>query len=87
MLVSRPVKALGVDVRLWLVSYALYLLAVFFPQSSTFRLLVPLFPLVGALAVPRSRLYRVAVVLAVIALQWVWLLVAWRVDGYDWTPP
>jgi hypothetical protein len=86
-LVSRPVKALGVDIRLWLVSYALYLLAVFFPQSSTFRLLVPLFPLVGALAVPRSRLYRVAVVVAAIALQWVWLLVAWRVEGYDWTPP
>jgi hypothetical protein len=86
-IVSRPVRALGVDVRLWLVSYALYLLAVFFPQSSTFRLLVPLFPLAGAIAVPRSRLYRVAVVVGSIALQWLWLLVAWRVDGYDWTPP
>ncbi|RWZ49749.1 hypothetical protein ELQ90_13090 [Labedella phragmitis] len=86
-LVSRPVAALGIDIRLWLASYALYLLAVFFPQSSTFRLLVPLFPLVGAIAAPRSRLYRVAVVVAAIALQWVWLLIAWRVDGYDWTPP
>jgi hypothetical protein len=74
-------------VRLWLVSYVLYLLAVFFPQSSTFRLLVPLFPLAGAIAVPRSRVYRVAVVVGSVALQWLWLLVAWRVDGYDWTPP
>lgn len=86
-LFSRPVRALGIDLRLWLASYALYLLAVFFPQSSTFRLLVPLFPLAGAIAVPRSRVYRVAVVLGSLALQWGWLLIAWRVDGYDWTPP
>lgn len=86
-LLSRPVRALGVDLRLWLASYALYLLAVFFPQSSTFRLLVPLFPLAGAIAVPTSRVYRVFVVLGSLALQWGWLLIAWRVDGYDWTPP
>ena len=43
----------GVDVRFWLASYALYLLAVFFPQSSTFRLLVPMFPLLGVVAQPR----------------------------------
>lgn len=86
-LMSRPVKMLGLDVRLWLAAYALYLLAVFFPQSSTFRLLVPLFPLAGAIAVPRSRIYRASVVVAGLALQWLWLLVAWRVDGYDWTPP
>jgi hypothetical protein len=87
ILVSRPARALGIDLRLWLASYALYLLAVFFPQSSTFRLLVPLFPLAGAIAVPRSRLYRVSVVVGSLALQWGWLLIAWRVDGYDWTPP
>jgi hypothetical protein len=87
VLLSRPVRALGIDLRLWLASYALYLLAVFFPQSSTFRLLVPLFPLAGAIAVPRSRLYRASVVVGTLALQWGWLLIAWRVDGYDWTPP
>ena len=31
------VRRLGVDLRFWLLSYGLYLLAVFFPQSSTFR--------------------------------------------------
>jgi hypothetical protein len=87
VLLSRPARALGIDLRLWLASYALYLLAVFFPQSSTFRLLVPLFPLAGAIAVPRSRLYRASVVVGSLALQWGWLLIAWRVDGYDWTPP
>ncbi|TFC51329.1 hypothetical protein E3T26_03020 [Cryobacterium sp. TMT1-21] len=82
-----PVKRLGVDLRLWLASYALYLLAVFFPQSSTFRLLMPMFPLLGALAPPRNTGYRIALVLAGILGQWGWLLLCWGVDGADWTPP
>lgn len=82
-----PVRRLGVDIRLWLASYSLYLLAVFFPQSSTFRLLMPLFPALGALAVPRSRVYRVALVVVFILGQWAWIHVAWWVDGYDWSPP
>lgn len=80
-------KRLGVDLRFWLASYALYLLAVFFPQSSTFRLLVPLFPALGALAQPRSRWYRVVLVVLFIAGQAAWVHIAWWVDGYDWTPP
>ena len=86
-LLSPPARRLGIDLRLWLASYLLYLFAVFFPQSSTFRLLVPLFPAAGAFAVPRSRVYRVGLVLACIAGQVGWVLIAWRVDGYDWTPP
>lgn len=82
-----PVRRLGVDVRLWLASYALYLLAVFFPQSSTFRLLAPMFPLVGALAAPRAAWYRWGVVALSLVLQLGWLLIAWGVDGRDWTPP
>ncbi|MEJ3405896.1 hypothetical protein WDJ51_14250 [Rathayibacter sp. YIM 133350] len=81
------VRRLGVDLRIWTASYALYLLAVFFPQSSTFRLLMPFFPLLGALAQPRSRLYRAGLILIGILLQWGWLLIAWGVDGYDWSPP
>lgn len=79
-------KRLGVELRFWGFSYALYLLAVFFPQSSTFRVLAPLFPLLGAVAAPKSKIYRVFMVVLFIALQWGWLLIAWRVDGYDWTP-
>lgn len=81
------VRRLGVDLRLWLASYALYLLAVFFPQSSTFRLLIPMFPLAGALAQPRSRVYRVALVVVMVAGQFGWLYICWWIDGYDWTPP
>ncbi|MCU1579151.1 MAG: hypothetical protein JWP19_1355 [Rhodoglobus sp.] len=87
LLFTPAVKRLGPDLRFWVASYALYLLAVFFPQSSTFRLLVPEFPLLGALAQPRAWWYRVGIVLLCIAGQWEWIHIAWAVDGYDWTPP
>ncbi len=80
-------KKLGVVIRFYLASYALYVLAVFFPQSSSFRILAPLFPALGVVAAPTSRVYRVIVVVLSIALQWWWLNVCWKVDGYDWTPP
>lgn len=80
-------KRLGTEIRFWLASYALYVLAVFFPQSSTFRLLAPLFPGLGAVAAPKSKVYRILMVVACIALQWGWLLICWRIDGYDWSPP
>jgi hypothetical protein len=87
VLASPAVRRLGVDIRLWSASYALYLFAVFFPQSSTFRILAPLFPLVGALALPRARWYRWSVVIVFLALQVGWLLICWGIDGRDWTPP
>lgn len=86
-LFTPSARRLGVDLRFWIASYALYLLAVFFPQSSTFRLLVPLFPALGVLAQPRSRIYRVVLVVAMIAGQVGWVYLGWWVDGYDWTPP
>jgi hypothetical protein len=73
LLFSRSVARLGVEVRLWSASYVVYLLAVFFPQSSIFRLLVPLSPLFGALAVPRSLTWRVGVLLACLVGQWWWI--------------
>ncbi|MET1017851.1 MAG: hypothetical protein ABWX76_13590 [Leifsonia flava] len=87
LLFSPQAKRLGVDLRLWVASYLLYLLAVFFPQSSTFRLLVPVFPLAGVLAQPTSIVYRLSVVALSLAGQVGWIFIAWQVDGYDWTPP
>lgn len=81
------VRRLGVDLRFWCASYAVYLLAVFFPQSSTFRLLLPMFPLLGAVAQPKSPLYRVGLVALFVAGQVGWLFICWWIDGYDWTPP
>jgi len=86
-LASPWARRLPVDLRLWVVAYVIYLLAVFFPQSSTFRVLMPVFPLLGGLAVSRSRVLRVILVLVAIALQWVWLYYCWYVNGLDWTPP
>jgi len=86
-LLIAPVRRLGADLRLWVLSYGVYLFAVFFPQSSTFRLLMPMFPLLGAVAQPKSVVYRVAMVCIFIAAQTGWLLLCWGVDGADWTPP
>jgi len=73
LLLEPHVRRLGVEVRLWSASYLIYLLLVFFPQSSIFRLLVPLSPLWGALALPRSRVWRVSVLLVGLAGQWWWI--------------
>ncbi len=86
-LLSPWAKRLGADIRFWLVAYPLYLLAVFFPQSSTFRLLVPLAPALGALAVPRSPVWRVSLLVLGVAGQVLWTYGLWRADVYDWTPP
>lgn len=86
-LFSPWAKRLGPDLRFWLASYALYLLAVFFPQSSVFRLLVPLAPALGALAVPRSPVWRVGVLVLGVVGQVLWTYGLWRADVYDWTPP
>jgi hypothetical protein len=87
LLFSPAARRLGADIRMWSASYALYLLAVFFPQSSTFRLLMPMFPLLGAVAQPRSTIYRVSLVVLFIAGQAGWLYICWWVNGNDWTPP
>ncbi|KAB1650538.1 hypothetical protein F8O04_05900 [Pseudoclavibacter endophyticus] len=88
VLLALPVmKRLGIEVRLWLISYFTYLVAVFFPQSSTFRLLLPMFPWLGVVALPRSPVYRVAVVVASILGQIAWIHWCWYVIGHDWTPP
>jgi hypothetical protein len=86
-LLSPWARRLGPDLRFWLASYALYLLAVFFPQSSVFRLLVPLAPALGALAVPTSRVWRAALLVLGVAGQVLWTAGVWRADVYDWTPP
>ncbi|WP_434317085.1 hypothetical protein [Leifsonia sp. P73] len=87
LLFSPAVRRLGVDLRFWIAAYSLYLFAVFFPQSSTFRLLMPLFPLLGVVAMPRSRVYRVGMVVLFVALQVGWIAICWGVDGADWSPP
>ena len=78
LMMSRPVAALGTELRLWCVCYVGYLLAFLHPQTSTFRMLLPLFPLaLSAALVSRSRAYRGTVVVMFILLQIVWIVWLW----------
>jgi hypothetical protein len=87
LLRSPQVRALGLDLRLWSASYLLYLLAVFFPQSSTFRLLLPLSPLWGAVAVPRSRVWRLSVLVLCLMGQGVWIFFMYGLGNTFWQVP
>ena len=78
----RPVRALGTELRLWCVCYMGYLLLFLHPQTSTFRMLLPLFPLaLGAALISRSRAYRGTVVVMFVLLQIVWIVWLWA-----WAP-
>ncbi|MEV8359915.1 hypothetical protein [Microbacterium sp. NPDC076895] len=87
LLWAPQVRAMGPEIRLWAVSYLVYLLAVFFPQSSIFRLLVPLSPLWGAFAVPRSLVWRVGVLIACLAGQWWWIYNMYALGNRFWQIP
>jgi hypothetical protein len=87
LLLSPAARRVGPEIRLWCLSYGLYVLAVFFPQSSTFRILAPLFPGLAIIAAPKSRVYRTLIVLAFLVGQFFWIGAAWAVSDYDWTPP
>ncbi|WP_237687376.1 hypothetical protein [Arthrobacter jiangjiafuii] len=79
---SGSVRRIGVELQVWCGAYFLYLLAFLNPLTSTFRLLLPLFPLGLALAsLSGSRAYRWSVAVAFLVLQIVWVTWLWR-----WTP-
>lgn len=87
-LLASPIgRRLGPEIRIWSASYLLYLFAVFFPQSSTFRLLMPLFPTLAVAAVPKSPIYRVGMLAASVLGQVLWILVCWYATDGDWSPP
>ena len=87
ILFSPAVRRIGIDLRIWCASYAAYLFAVFFPQSSIFRLLMPMFPLFGALAIPRSKTYRAILIAVSLILQGLWLWITWGPYQSFWTVP
>jgi hypothetical protein len=87
LLFEPHVKRMGPEVRLWSAAYLVYLLAVFFPQSSIFRLLVPLSPLWGAAAMPRSAWWRGGVLLACLLGQWWWIYNMYALGNTYWQIP
>ncbi|HKU34816.1 MAG TPA: hypothetical protein VJP90_04625 [Paenarthrobacter sp.] len=77
-MISKPVRALGTELRLWCASYMGYLLVFLHPQTSTFRMLLPLFPLaLGAALLSKSKAYRSTVVVMFLLLQIVWVVWLW----------
>ncbi|WP_043361533.1 hypothetical protein [Microbacterium testaceum] len=87
LLFARPVRRLGVEIRLWSASYLVYLLLVFFPQSSIFRLLLPVSPLWGAFAVPRSTGWRAGVLALALLGQWWWIYNMYALGNTYWQIP
>lgn len=87
LLIIPAARTLQAEQRWWLGSYGAYLFMVFFPQSSSVRILAPMFSVSGLLAQIRSTIIKLIVVMAGIAGQFWWLHVAWSVVGSDWTPP
>lgn len=76
---------------MWVVCYAVYLLAFLHPQSSTFRLLIPVFVVAAPLvAVSESKAYRWGLVIVGALLQLVWVGYLWQwsplPQGGDWPP-
>ncbi|QHK22236.1 hypothetical protein GU243_08105 [Pseudarthrobacter psychrotolerans] len=78
LLFSPPVVRLGVEMRLWCACYMAYLVLFLHPQTSTFRMLLPLFPLALAAALlSRSKAYRGTVMTMFVLLQIVWIVWLW----------
>ena len=76
MLRGSP-RALGTTIRSYGAAYALYLFAVFLPQFSLPRLLMPLAPLLGAGAFTGTHRRRVAWLLGGAAAQPVFVVLVW----------
>jgi hypothetical protein len=87
LLFEPHVRRMGVESRLWSASYLLYLLAVFFPQSSIFRLLLPLSPMWGAVATPRSKFWRIGVLAACLLGPWWWIYNMYALGNTYWQIP
>lgn len=88
---SKAGRAMGSDLQIWCGVYLIYLMAVLNPQSSTFRMMLPLFPLALALAfISTSKAYRWTVVIAATVLQLVWITWLWQLsaisNGSTWPP-
>lgn len=73
LLVSRRLRGAGGTVWAWTSAWGLYLLGAFFPQSSLFRLLLPLAPTGAALVPARSTGLLIAMLTGSVALQALWL--------------
>ncbi|OUM39884.1 hypothetical protein [Arthrobacter sedimenti] len=88
LFLAPAVRSMGLVAGAWCAGYLLYLGAFWDPQSSTWRILLPLFPLALAVAGSRSRfgtrilwvLLPVSVLLQFVWVDWLW---GWTPSGPD----
>jgi hypothetical protein len=81
LFLTPAVRSMGLVLGAWCAGYLLYLAAFWDPQSSTWRILTPLFPLALAVAtIRRGRLLWVLLPASVV-LQFLWVDWLW-----GWTP-
>jgi hypothetical protein len=83
---AKEIIALG-EVRWFAAGYLLYLFAVFYPQSSSFRLLLPLFILGGALSLKATGIWRWFIAAFFVLTQVIWVATCWMYAAPDFTPP
>lgn len=87
LMITRRARALGPEMHSWVVAYGVYLFAVFFPQSSTLRLLLPMFPLAAVLAPRRSKVAGGVILALALAGQLAWLWFTWGPVSTWWSVP
>ena len=73
---------LGLELQTYTIGYVAYLVAVFLPQQSSFRMLMPLAPLLGDPQLSSTRRRVVVTIVASVALQVVAIVLLWTV----WPP-
>lgn len=78
---SGPTRKLGLVIVAYAASYGLYLFGVFLPQQSTFRLMMPMSPLLGDERFSSTRHRRQWLLLGCLALQVVAVFLLWTI-GY-----
>ncbi|MHA7281595.1 hypothetical protein [Arthrobacter sp. TMS2-4] len=82
---APSVRSIGLVPGAWCAAYLLYLAAFWDPQSSTWRILLPLFPLALAVATLRGGRLLWVLLPACVVLQFLWVdwLWAWTPTGPD----
>jgi Mannosyltransferase (PIG-V) len=70
-------RRLGLEIRSFMTAYALYLFAVFLPQQSLPRLIMPLAPLVAVDSITHQKHLRRLVLISGMALQFVCVVTLW----------
>ena len=73
----RRSQRLGLELQTYAIGYVAYLVAVFLPQQSSFRMLMPLAPLLGDPQLSATRRRLVVTIVAGLALQVVAIVLLW----------